>query len=433
MPANKSVNCDNAEQVGRNIQDKLDDQPFHKCIIKRADHVTTLGSMKNIVQIDKNAVNIDPSKLFSRLIVICERDPDIKPYFNCELTPIPTSLFAEGLMRKPNKAQLIEFLFGKNCQEVEHDELIKTEVNVIDGGALLRKISWTEKSTFKVITDSYSHYLRNNFGSSVIIFDGYGDSTSTKDQEHSRRSKNKCHDFNISQETVITVSQTSFLANDKNKSQFLNLLIPQLRADGHTVRQTTGDADTMIVKAAIDVASEGRSVSVYANDTDVLVMLIYHWMTDMGLIVAKSDFMRKGYKVWKQLNIMEAASALDKPVRELLPFLHAFGGCDTTSSTHDKGKSSVVKIIRKNESLQEKARTFMKSNATTEEIQRAGVDIFVALYGGKVSDTLPLLRHRLYLKMAACSSNINPSKLPPTERTAHYHSMRVYLQVDPVY
>ena len=98
-------------------------------------------------------------------------------------------------------------------------------------------------------------------------------------------------------------------------------------------------------------------------------MLIYHRITD---IVAKSDFMRKGYKVWKQLNIMEAASALDKPVRELLPFLHAFGGCDTTSSIHDKGKSSVVKIIHKNESLQEKARTFMKTKLSNPGCSTAG-------------------------------------------------------------
>ena len=53
LTANESVNFDNAEQVGRNIQDKLDDQPFHKCTIKPADHVTTLGRMKTLSKLTK--------------------------------------------------------------------------------------------------------------------------------------------------------------------------------------------------------------------------------------------------------------------------------------------------------------------------------------------------------------------------------------------
>ena len=42
---------------------------------------------------------------------------------------------------------------------------------------------------------------------------------------------------------------------------------------------------------------------------------------------------------------------------------------------------------------------------------------------------LRYLRYLNYMKMAASASKINPSKLPPTERAAWFHSLRTYLQV----
>ena len=69
-----------------------------------------------------------------------ERCDDIKRYFEYELSAIPTSLFADGFMRKPNKASLVESLLGKKFQEADASEIIPTKHNVVDGGALLRKV-----------------------------------------------------------------------------------------------------------------------------------------------------------------------------------------------------------------------------------------------------------------------------------------------------
>ncbi len=49
-------------------------------------------------------------KLFSRLIAIVQREEDMTPYFRYELTPIPTSLFKDGVMRKTQKSQLAKLL-----------------------------------------------------------------------------------------------------------------------------------------------------------------------------------------------------------------------------------------------------------------------------------------------------------------------------------
>ena len=49
LVADESINCDNAEEVGRAINTKLDHASVAKCTIKRLDQVTSLGFLKNVV------------------------------------------------------------------------------------------------------------------------------------------------------------------------------------------------------------------------------------------------------------------------------------------------------------------------------------------------------------------------------------------------
>ena len=66
-------------------------------------------------------------------------------------------------------------------------------------------------------------------------------------------------------------------------------MTPELRKHKHTVKQAVADADTMIVSTALEIAANGKSVSVYANDTDIIVMLFYHWTESFGNVFVKSD------------------------------------------------------------------------------------------------------------------------------------------------
>ena len=114
-----------------------------------------LWKNKNKVKINKQSVSIDPTKLFSRLLILSEREGDINSQFKYELTPYPTSLFEDSSMRKANKSQLVQCLFGKEYVIVEEEQLTKTEMVVIDGGFFLHKIDWREKKTFRMIVASY--------------------------------------------------------------------------------------------------------------------------------------------------------------------------------------------------------------------------------------------------------------------------------------
>ena len=52
--------------------------------------------------------------------------------------------------------------------------------------------------------------------------------------------------------------------------------------NGHAVIQSESDADTQIVSAAIALASDGKHTAVIADDTDILVLLFFHWNADMA-------------------------------------------------------------------------------------------------------------------------------------------------------
>ena len=72
----------------------------------------------------------------------------------------------------------------------------------------------------------------------------------------------------------------------------------------------------------------------------------------------------------------------------------------------------------------------MKKDASIEEISENGIALFVLLYGGKGGSNLSTMRYNQYMKMTSGSNKVNPSKLPPSERAAHFHSLRVYFQVN---
>ena len=51
------------------------------------------------------------------------------------------------------------------------------------------------------------------------------------------------------------------------------------------------------------------------------------------------------------------------------------------------------------------------------------------MFGGKRQENLTALRYRKYLSMITTCRKIEPERLPPTERAAHFHTLRVHLQV----
>ena len=62
--------------------------------------------------------------------------------------------------------------------------------------------------------------------------------------------------------------QHSF-SNEKNETNCISLLT--------THQVSHGDADALIVCSGVEFAPNGQTVTVVAEDTGVLILLVYHW------------------------------------------------------------------------------------------------------------------------------------------------------------
>ncbi|KAG0714116.1 hypothetical protein GWK47_014761 [Chionoecetes opilio] len=87
-----------------------------------------------------------------------------------------------------------------------------------------------------------------------------------------------------------------------------------LKDEGHDVRQSIGDADTQIVLAALEYASkeDKRPVTVVANDTDILVLLMFHWEAHMNIFML-SDAGKKQYEYWDIASLVEGGGSPSPP------------------------------------------------------------------------------------------------------------------------
>ena len=269
---------------------------------------------------------------FSRLLLMNEREQRMIEYFRYELTPVPTSLFEDGMMRKSAKSVLMKAV----TKNVPKDAYYVSSVYILDGGVLLRKIKWIPHSTAHNVILQYSQYIKFKYGLCFVAFDGYDERPSIKDHEHLRRSKNASSYIKVDLHNQTSCSQKAFLKNSKSNAKFIELLSKHLANDGHDIRNSKDDADTLIVSTAIQYTKkQDNEVVVVANDTDIIVLLIYHWQKSMTLFMHSEVTKKNGCekRTWKIEDVLLALALGNEIARHIL-FIHARTGCDTTSAIY---------------------------------------------------------------------------------------------------
>ena len=425
-----NINCDQAEQIGSSIQAKLDQRHIQEVSIKRSENIKPLQCIQKGVKLGSVTIHIDTNILFSRLTLMIERSDDMRSYFKYELTPVPTSLFHNDFMRKTDKAALARTISeGK-------DQLVKTPRYVVDGGALLHRVRWLKNTSYQDVFEQYATDIRTRYGTQVtIVFDGYNSGPSIKDHEQRRRSSTtgKAPDVKFHPTMKTNDNQSMFLANSNNKKLFISLLSHHLTERGYEVIQATSDADTVIVKSALEMAKD-QPVTVVADDTDVLILLIHHHARsrqNLQKVYLRSEV--KCTNVRRKLKFFDVEKIGkqlgDVMVKHIL-FVHAWGGCDTTSAIYGQGKLSIMKKLQESTVVQGISSVFCNVTSSETEIAEAGTRLLVMLYGGKGQEDLTTLRHATYTRMLAkCSTRPRPEALPPTTRAAYYHLLRVHLQI----
>ena len=64
--------------------------------------------------------------------------------------------------------------------------------------------------------------------------------------------------------------------------QIIKLLSEQLQKEDHKVTNCDADADTNIVDAALDIICDNNIATVVAEDTNILILLVYFWNCEMA-------------------------------------------------------------------------------------------------------------------------------------------------------
>ena len=124
---NDEVNCDQAKQVGFEIQCSLDNIVVNQATIKRSKQVKTFATLLPAIKVNFDTIHADPNVLFQKLIMLIHGAEDLTDCFDYDLTPEPTSLFKDGLMRNPYKAQLGRELVKNSEILRENSEKVCTE------------------------------------------------------------------------------------------------------------------------------------------------------------------------------------------------------------------------------------------------------------------------------------------------------------------
>ena len=145
--------------------------------------------------------------------------------------------------------------------------------------------------------------------------------------------------------------------------------------------------------------------------------------------IFRSDTSKTGQKKKRIWNIKKTKFVIGPETCSFLPFVHAFTGCDTTSRIYGIGKGQLLKKVLEDPTVTVFADSFMNVS-THSEVEEAGEEVFIALFGGSKGEGLNHLRYMKFVHKAAVSKSVvQVQSLPPTAAAARMHSLRTYLQV----
>ena len=291
------------------------------------------------------------------MITVAAGEDNIEEFFHFELTQEPMSLFKNEMMGKPDKQSLRKVIMPEE-EAIKKDDIKNCDTYVLDGGALIHRVRWSKGTKFITIAETYVKYIRKNYRLNVtVVFDGYHNK-STKSHEHLRRNfvSQSCN-VNICADNQVPFTQDRFLSNTENKVGLIKFLSLHLQEEGISIINCPGDADSTIVETAREIAQKNLGpVTVVADDTDIVVMLVHH-MSEVYYL----------HERWSKAWSVKHASSRNAIIKEHLLFLHSWTGCDTTSTVLDKGKVvCILKLVRRFLLIWEKR--FKNSHSKTANI-----------------------------------------------------------------
>ena len=427
--AHPTVNVDKAVAIGDMILTSMNGTTPAEYTFRKKNQAVALGLKSFSIKIDGDRIQIDPLLLFQRLTTVMQSSDDLESAFKHELCSYPSALFDSSfLLHEADKPALADAIW-KACECEAPAGISEDGIQyVLDGGALIQRIPWSRGSTYGDICHQYTEYVPRKYKNAIVVFDGY-ESTNTKDMTHQRRSKGKAGaTVTVASNMTTTMKKDQFLANRRNKQQFIFMLSRELEKNNCKTYHASGDADLLIVQKAVQSATTSNTILV-GDDTDLIVLLCYHAKLESHDLFFRAE-PKKNTKKLRTWNIKATKEKLGQDICSNILFIHAFLGCDTTSRLYGIGKGTSLSKFKASSMFREQAKVFNSDSASTHDVVDAGEKALVLVYNGKLTDTLDSLRHKRFCeRVASKTSHVKPQSLPPTLAAAKYHSLCVYLQV----
>lgn len=125
------------------------------------------------------------------------------------------------------------------------------------------------------------------------------------------------------------------------------------------------DADALTINTAISYNERCDSVVVVGEDVDLLVLL-----TQFAHEKKNIYFMKAGKN--NENKSFDSTSFKYEPLANLIMFIHAFSGADTTSSFFKNGKIKFIKPLIDDIELRMELQCFNTNNADPSDLVKAG-------------------------------------------------------------
>lgn len=252
----------------------------------------------------------------------------------------------------------------------------------------MHKVVWRQNDKFDDVLSNYVNCLKNHYlNNCTVVFDGYpdkGEEKHTKSAGRHQRGRLNCAPEVVCDIDIVSkLPEDKFLSNEKNKRNLIEILSEKLQDEGFIVKQAVENADCLIINTVISVSNTYESVYVVGEDVDLLVILSRIAQARKNIYLLKPSRQSVEEKLY-------SSSSFQYPeIQHFICFIHAFIGCDTTSSLYKQGKAKLIKLFMSDcKSLESQERSQLFNDPTTLKslIQASGQNIIMTLYGAREKD-----------------------------------------------
>ena len=448
----KSV-CHALEISSKQLQDFESNFPesFRSPISKQ---VFQLGHEESKRSHSKNNLQ-DATNTFGRLLLTAgEIDIDMKIVLQeHEFVPSAPALFHnDGRMRSCAKHELKKLL----KVEVASRSLSPPMLQIVDGCALLRKVTWENNDLVRSFLHRFAKniYHKLSCNDVSLIFDRYYDYSIKSPTREKRIKEGSAKQFQLTLDFHLP-SKDVILNNTFNKKKLICLLVTYLVqyfsevcpmkhnlvitgedqvpfqivagvvSRPEELRSGHEEADIIIAMHAIHFSKSGVSpISVLSEDTDVLVLLMHYYHFENLCADIRMEHLEKSLKI---ISVQMSVQKNLNIINTILP-AHALSGCDTVCSYSWIGKKTMFeKLNTKTVDICDIGNLAKESSAISQ-----GLKFIAQLYGADQESSPELLRYKKWkhsLLSTTSSASSILQRLPPTRASATENILRAHLQV----